>query len=346
MALIRLLLLASLINPNIVYAEIGSITEFNGSGLVERQEQKIDADLSLNVEMNDHVQTAKGEVGITFDDETQVHIGEHSELVIDDFVYDPATSQGSLGLNVAMGTVKYASGNIAHSNPDTVDIQTPSATIAVRGTAFYMTVDEIGKSLIILVPNFDGSVGSIVVSTDSGQVLLNKAFQATLVTSKANPPSTPKVLDITDDQINNLLIISKPRFAKEEEESHKKTSTLDINELDKNLLDFNELNVDELKFDDLTINSLEAILLENELDIAAIEVNTDGIIAGVNQVTGVITVIDAPAVNVVRFGSKQVANYKFDENEGVDMILNQGSTTINILTLEEQSSNNVRIMQQ
>lgn len=345
MALIRLLLLLSLINPTIAYAEIGSITEFNGSGLVERQEQKIDADLSLAVEMDDYVQTAKGEVGITFDDETQVHIGEHSELVIDDFVYDPSTSQGSLGLKVAMGTVKYASGNIAHNNPDTVDIQTPSATIAVRGTAFYMTVDEIGKSLVILVPNLDGTIGSIVVSTDAGYVLLNRAFQATLVTSRSGAPSEPKVLDITGDQINNLLIVSKPKSIEEKEE-YENSSPLDINELDEDLLDFSDLKVDELKFDDLSINSLEAVLLENELDISALEKNPDGVIAGSNPVTGVVTVIDAPTVNVVRFGSNQVTNYKFDESVGVGMILNQGSTTINILTLDERSSNNVRIIQQ
>ena len=295
--------------------------------------------------MDDYVQTAKGEVGITFDDETQVHIGEHSELVIDDFVYDPATSQGSLGLKVAMGTVKYASGNIAHNNPDTVDIQTPSATIAVRGTAFYMTVDEIGKSLVILVPNLDGSIGSIIVSTDAGYVLLNRAFQATLVTSRSGAPSEPKVLDITGDQINNLLIISKPKSL-EEKEAYENSSPLDINELDEDLLDFSDLKVDELKFDDLSINSLEAVLLENELDISALEKNPDGVIAGSNPVTGVVTVIDAPTVNVVRFGSNQVTNYKFDESVGVGMILNQGSTTINILTLDERSSNNVRIIQQ
>jgi hypothetical protein len=345
MALIRLLLLLSLINPTIVYAEIGSITEFNGSGLVERQKQKLDADLSLAVEMDDYVQTAKGEVGITFDDETQVHIGEHSELVIDDFVYDPATSQGSLGLKVAMGTVKYASGNIAHNNPDTVDIQTPSATIAVRGTAFYMTVDEIGKSLVILVPNLDGSIGSIIVSTDAGYVLLNRAFQATLVTSRSGAPSEPKVLDITGDQINNLLIISKPKSL-EEKEAYENSSPLDTNELDEDLLDFSDLKVDELKFDDLSINALEATLLENELDISALEKNPDGVIAGMNPVTGVVTVIDAPTVNVVRFGPNQTTNYKFDESVGVGMILNQGSTTINILTLDERSSNNVRIIQQ
>ena len=43
-----------------------------------------------------------------------------------------------------------------------------------------MTVDEIGKSLIILLPNADGSVGKISVESDVGQVILNRAFQQRL----------------------------------------------------------------------------------------------------------------------------------------------------------------------
>lgn len=341
---IRLLLLLSLINPSLAYAEIGSITEFNGSGLVERQTEKLDANLSLPVEMNDYILTAKGEVGITFDDETQVHIGEHSELVIDDFIYDPTTSQGSLGLKVALGTVKYASGNIAHNNPDTVDIQTPSATIAVRGTAFSMTVDEVGKSLVILVPNIDGSVGEILVSTDAGYVLLNRAFEATTVASRSTAPSTPTILAIDMDQINNLLIVSPPKEIKEE--FIRQASILDKNELDDNALDFNELNTDELKFDDLTLNELDAGLLTNELDIAAMDYNPDGIIAGMNPITNVVTIIDAPEVRVVRMGANQSVDYIFNESVGVNATILQGSVSINILTLDERSTNNVRIIQQ
>ena len=53
-----------------------------------------------------------------------------------------------------------------------------------------MTVDEIGKSLIILLPNADGSVGKISVESDVGQVILNQAFQATVVGASEKTPTT------------------------------------------------------------------------------------------------------------------------------------------------------------
>ena len=43
-----------------------------------------------------------------------------------------------------------------------------------------MIVDEIGQSLIVLLPNRDGSVGEIEVKTAMGTVVLNQAFQATV----------------------------------------------------------------------------------------------------------------------------------------------------------------------
>jgi hypothetical protein len=110
----------------------------------------------LSVESNDLIETGKGLTNITFDDNTQVKIKENSKLIIDDFVYDSKPrSVNRLALKVALGTVRYASGGIAKNNGKHVDIQTPVATIAVRGTEFSMVVNEIGGSTVILLPNFN-----------------------------------------------------------------------------------------------------------------------------------------------------------------------------------------------
>ena len=86
-----------------------------------------------------------------------------------------------------MGTIRYASGQIAKNSRQDVNITTPTATIAVRGTDFSMTVDEIGGSTIILLPSCDATgacfVGEISVESDIGQVILNQAFQATVAVS-------------------------------------------------------------------------------------------------------------------------------------------------------------------
>ena len=103
--------------------------------------------------MEDAVKTSQGKVGITFADDTKVQVNENSRLVIDEFVYDPKAKTGKLALNMASGTVRYASGAIAHNNPNRVAINTPTATIAVRGTDFTATVDELGASTVILLPS-------------------------------------------------------------------------------------------------------------------------------------------------------------------------------------------------
>ena len=43
----------------------------------------------------------------------RVDVTEHSKLVIDEFVYDPNTKTGALSIKAALGTVRYASGQIA-----------------------------------------------------------------------------------------------------------------------------------------------------------------------------------------------------------------------------------------
>ena len=107
-----------------------------------------------SVEMNDAYVTQACQSNITFKDDTKVKVTENSRLLIDEFVFDTKKSDaGKLAFKIGMGTVRYASGQIAKSNPQQVGIQTPTATIAVRGTDFTMTVDESGQSLIMLVPS-------------------------------------------------------------------------------------------------------------------------------------------------------------------------------------------------
>ena len=208
MRLLTLLVAALLcLSPSTNWAAIGSVTEQKGTASITHNKQVADVKPKAAVDSNDLVQTGAGVVGITFEDSTQVRVTENSKLLIDDFVYDPnKKGAGKLALKVAMGTVRYASGNIAHENNKNVAINTPTATVAVRGTAFTMTVDEVGKSLIILLPNADGSVGMIDVITPTGTVTLNQAFQATMTTSPEVKPLKPVLLLLSESAIDLSLI--------------------------------------------------------------------------------------------------------------------------------------------
>ena len=224
MRVFLLALLLTVASPS--WAGIGTVSENKGTACeVERNKKKISGVKGAEIESMDTYTTGACVSNITFKDDTKVKVTENSRLLIDDFVFDPKKSDaGKLALKVGMGTVRYASGQIAKNNPQQVNIKTPTATVAVRGTDFTMTVDETGQSLIVLVPSCKDDkdiktyeleenlckVGRIEVSTLSGTVVLDKAFEATYVMSANMNPTPPTVINTIEGKIGNNLIISKP----------------------------------------------------------------------------------------------------------------------------------------
>jgi len=199
-------------------AEIGSIRSIEGGSevSVRRNTTSLNGRVNFNLESNDTISTNAQTANLEFRDGTKVVVKDNSRLVIDNFVYDPNARGGRLGMRVGLGTVRYASGQIAHSNPQSVDIQTPTAQIAVRGTDFNMTVDEVGRSLIVLVPSCDSNnncvTGKIDVTTMAGTVTLEEAYTATFTSQATQSPIQPvRIQNITDRQINNMLIVAVPR---------------------------------------------------------------------------------------------------------------------------------------
>ena len=206
-----------LLLPTLAFGAIGEVTDYSGSGAVERDEgfEVYEVTDGLGVESMDTVVTEKGKVRIDFIDDTRVDITEHSRLIIDDFVYDPASQEGSLSLKAGLGTIRYASGKIAKNSRQRVRIETPSAVVGVRGTDFAMIVDEIGGSMVTLLPSCDTNgdciVGEISVTSDVGTVIMNQAFQTTIVRAAGSSPTKPVILDISEDDMNNMLIIRKAK---------------------------------------------------------------------------------------------------------------------------------------
>lgn len=249
------------------YAKIGDVIEQKGVTNIERKDgdtyEKINKD--FDVESYDTVRTKNGKTAIQFVDETRVDVTENSKLVIDEFIYDPNTSTGSLALKASFGTVRYASGQIAKNSRQNVKISTPTAVVGVRGTDFSLTVDETGNSTIILLPSCTevpipgGGVdrlcvtGEIEVSSDIGSVILNQPFQATVVETAKSNPLKPVSLDLTEDMINNLLIIRRPKEIDYEEERQRVKKIANILDLD--FLEFRNLSKDYLAEDESTWTS-------------------------------------------------------------------------------------------
>lgn len=202
------------------WANIGSVTELSGAAIIKRGKETVAVAKGTVIEMNDRVETKNGKLKIVFKDETTVSVTEHSALIIDDFVYDPKSSSGKLGLKAAAGTVRYVSGAIA-KDPKNVKINTPTAAITVRGTDFVMSVNETGASMVILMPTCDWessavkgmscSSGKIDVESGPNLVTMDRPYQATLVETAGMAPTPPITVNLFGTAIGNNLQIAPPR---------------------------------------------------------------------------------------------------------------------------------------
>ena len=294
-----------------VIAAIGTIQEQQGpDATLYRDKATITAKKDTSLEMNDAIETKNTKLVLGFEDNTKVAITEQSQFIIDEFAYNPNSKSGRLTGSVTMGTVRYASGGVAKNNPENVRLRTPTATVSVRGTDFTMVVNEIGQSMITLLPTCPGLpfglieptlseeeikqnciAGEIEVSTDAGIVLMNQAYQTTVVSSRFSPPTTPKIL--TDRPlINNLLIIVPPKdipdgFDQKDEEAR-------VSFLDDDHLEFDELMKDLLiESAELNSNRLDRDLyggdfLDNLLDLTAGDLGDamedfDGVLPTINK---------------------------------------------------------------
>jgi FecR protein len=304
-------------------AAIGTVTELlNSPPTIQRRNSTLTGSKGTGVEMSDAIRTQQGKVGITFEDETRVQVNENSKLVIDDFVYDPKSKAGKLGAKIALGTVRYASGQIAKNSPQNVALNTPSATISVRGTDFTATVDELGQSTIILLPSCPDNkpnktkedieknctVGSIIVESDVGQVILNQAFQATRVESRNAQPMRPVILNLSEDAIGNMLILSPPKeIKKEERETRLQRNSLDVDFLKaaglENVLELQNLQIFQ---DKLSQNFLDSQYLANIFDMISNALNedflkeVDTVLPDYRKSSGIIAIKDETTVSLCR----------------------------------------------
>ena len=95
---------------------IGKITTAEQAFKIQRGDQTIELSEGDFIYLDDVINAGSTAVGIAFADETTMSVDPNSTMVIDDFVYDPASGTGKLSLKASLGTVRYASGQIAKNS--------------------------------------------------------------------------------------------------------------------------------------------------------------------------------------------------------------------------------------
>ena len=287
---IQLAILNIILIGSVSADSIGSIVEQSGSAQITRQKQEISID-DTNlpaIELNDIAETANGKLKIQFLDNAQLDIKEHSEVLIDEIYYDPDPSLSRMSMKFTMGTARFASGSLGLVNKANIDIQTPTATIGIRGTDFTTTIDELGRSLIMLLPDVNGDPsGEITVTNEAGVITLNQAYQATMVSSLNTMPTKPVTIGgITPSMIDNMFIINPPKEVTQaiedqvQDDLNKDQGILDIdfleyNELDKNIDDYYE---EDAEYNRIDVDFLAGEFLPDLLDVVEELVRTQKVL--------------------------------------------------------------------
>ena len=349
--LVLLLLLFALSKTTKVQAQaanIGDISELNGSAQIVR-DKTYNANLDFAIQSNDEAITKDGRMAITFLDDSVVKLTEFSELLIDEYIYDPDPSKAKMALTFGLGTARFITGNLNRIDKQNIKLKTPTANIAIRGTDFTATVDELGRSLIILLPDKYGlSSGEILVTTGMGTVTLNKPYQATTVSVFESTPTKPVVLDLTLDVIDNMLIVTPPKeeaVTEEEATTTQTDSVLDFNDLDIDYLAEDYLKEDSLEFTELDINYLDVNYLEdllNVLDALAVAEEEDQLAQATStQIAGTLLGKD-PDTQITALITGNVVSLRREVNESVRVDLD-GSSAYTVILIQDGVSNIIKI---
>lgn len=126
-------------------------------------------------------------------DDSQLSIGDNSELTIDEMVYEPG-KKGRGVLTLARGVFRMVSGKINKHDGGTLTLRTPVATIGVRGTDFWGLQEE-DKLTMALIDN--GIVE--ITGADGRTVTLDTPLQAVVIERGQPTPAAP--YNLTPEQL-------------------------------------------------------------------------------------------------------------------------------------------------
>lgn len=122
---------------------IAQIKTVSGIGTVSRGAWTLEAEAGGALFEQDRLQTgADSSLGITFRDGSRISLGENSDFVVRQFVFEPQRGSLSFIVSLIRGALVYISGRIAALAPEAVRIRTVNGTVGVRGTRFAVRVPE------------------------------------------------------------------------------------------------------------------------------------------------------------------------------------------------------------
>ena len=169
---------------------IGHVTKLAGNATAIRNGVSIILNQGDTVHKGDVVQSGSDStLGITFIDGTVFGLASNAKMVLNEMIYDPNGSDNKSLLSLVQGTISFVAGATAKKGDMKVD--TPVATMGIRGTAVLVEIDfEVpsqggappAKFQVLVEP--DGTTGSYILydkATLTPIATVNRAGTQTII---------------------------------------------------------------------------------------------------------------------------------------------------------------------
>ena len=120
----------------------GIVKSVSGEVMVSGAQHSVKATPNMKILQGDSIKTgAEGSIGLIFEDDTVVGLGPNSEMKMEHFQFSPVDHELSFVAKLFKGTFSFITGQIVKLAPKNVQIETPEATLGVRGTKLLVEVD-------------------------------------------------------------------------------------------------------------------------------------------------------------------------------------------------------------
>jgi len=145
--------------------------------------------VGTDVQANEVITTKEDDrAHLLFLDGTTLTVGPNAQLMIDKFVYDPATKKGELAINAGKGVFRLIGGRI--SKTAQITVTTPSSTLGIRGGIMIFGVGPTQTTSIFVF-------GISMTVSANGQTQTVTQPSSQVVTSQGSPPGAPTPVTAT-----------------------------------------------------------------------------------------------------------------------------------------------------
>jgi hypothetical protein len=133
-------------------------------------------------------------VQLLFLDKSTLSIAPNTSLVIDEFVYDPASNSGHMLTKLTQGTLQYIGGQLSHQGAAT--IQTPVAVIGIRGATLNVSQGKNGTQVV-------NQYGTITITNGGGTITITRPGFVVTISNWKTPPGQP--VQVTAAQVTQYI---------------------------------------------------------------------------------------------------------------------------------------------